>query len=135
MFLPSEKKTCLFTKMTSVSMHDWVYIKSYIGRCLCDNGKPNILPCLIFNWRTPFASITWHQKEPLGCVVYSHCPTNDSYNKCKHCCCLPCSYVTKPFGTLQRVIKSERVCVSFGHSKSWYLFSQKRLWLNLQTYF
>ena len=59
----------------------------------------------------PFVSITWHQKEPLGCVVYSHCPTNDSYNKCIHCCCLPCNYVTKPFGILQRVIKSQRVYI------------------------
>ena len=26
----------------------------------------------------------WHQKEPLGSVVYSHCPTNDTCNKCIH---------------------------------------------------
>ena len=30
------------------------------------------------NNTAPFVSITWHQKEPLGCVVYSHCPTNDA---------------------------------------------------------
>ena len=59
----------------------------------------------------PFVSITWHQKEHLGCVVYSHCPTDDSYNICIHSCCLPCSYVTKPFGILQRVIKSQRVYI------------------------
>ena len=53
----------------------------------------------------PFVSITWHQKEPLGCVVYLHFPNNDSYSKCIHSCCLPCSYVTKPVGILQRVIK------------------------------
>ena len=58
----------------------------------------------------PFVSTTWHQKEPLGCVVYSHCPTNDSYNICIHSC-LPCNYVTKPFGILQRVIKSQRVYI------------------------
>ena len=58
----------------------------------------------------PFASTNWHQKEPLGCVVYSHCPTNDSYNNSIHSCCLP--YVTKPFGILQRVIKSQRVHIS-----------------------
>ena len=81
-----------------------------------------------------FVSITWHQKEPLGCAVYSHCPTNDSYNKCIPCCCLPCSYVTKPSDILQRVIKSQRVCISFGRNKSWYLFSPKSLWLNLQTW-
>ena len=52
------------------------------------------------------------KKEPLGCVVYSHCPTNDSYNICIHSCCLPCNYVTKPFGILQRVIKSQRVHIS-----------------------
>ena len=76
----------------------------------------------INNNTAPFVSITWHQKEPLGCVVYSHCPTNDSYNNSIHSCCLPCNYVTKPFGILQRVIKSQRVCISFGHSKSRYLF-------------
>ena len=58
-----------------------------------------------------FVSITWHQKEPLGCVVYSHHPTNDSYNICIHSCCLPCNYVTKPFGILQRVMKSQRVYI------------------------
>ena len=30
------------------------------------------------NNNTPFVSITWHQNGPLGSVVYSHCPTNDS---------------------------------------------------------
>ena len=49
------------------------------------------------------------KKEPLGCVVYSHCPTNDSYNKSIHSYCLPCNYVAKPSGILQRVIKSQRV--------------------------
>ena len=55
----------------------------------------------------PFVSITWHQKEPLGCVVYSHYPTNDSYSICIDNCCLPCNYVTKPFSILQWVIKSQ----------------------------
>ena len=59
----------------------------------------------------PFVSITWHQKEHLGCVVYSHCPTNGSYNICIHSCCLPCNYVTKPFGIMQRVIKSPEVYI------------------------
>ena len=27
-----------------------------------------------------FVSITWHQNEPLGCAVYLHCLTNDSWN-------------------------------------------------------
>ena len=31
------------------------------------------------------------------------------------------------FGILQRLIKSQKVCISFGHSKSRYLFSQNRL--------
>ena len=57
----------------------------------------------------PFVSTIWHQKEPLGCAVYSHCPTNDSYNNNIHSCCLPCNYVTKTFCILQRVIKSQRV--------------------------
>ena len=47
----------------------------------------------------------------MDCVVYSHCLTNDSYNICIHSCCLPCNYVTEPFGILQRVIKSQRVYI------------------------
>ena len=68
----------------------------------------------INNNTAPFVSITWLQKGPLGCVVYSHCPTNDSCNKYIHscCCCLPCNYVTKPFGILQRIIKNQRVHIS-----------------------
>ena len=65
----------------------------------------------ITNNSVPSVSIRWRQKEILGCVVYSHCPTNDSCSKCKHRCCLTCNYVTKPFGILKRVIKSEKVCV------------------------
>ena len=56
-----------------------------------------------------FVSITWHQKEPLDCAVYVHCPTNDSYNNGIHDCCLPCNYITKPFGILQTVIKSQKL--------------------------
>ena len=64
------------------------------------------------------ASITGHEKEPLDCVVHSHCPNNDSYKKCIHiCCCLPYNYITKPFGILQRIIKIQKVCISLGHSK------------------
>ena len=81
----------------------------------------------INNNTAPFASITWYQKEPLVCVVYSHCPTNDSYNKCIHtCCCLPCSYVTKPFGILQSVSKSQNVCISFRHSKKLIAFLSEK---------
>ena len=73
-------------------------------------------PMLLFyqnnSCNKPFASTNWHQKEPLGCVVYSHCPTNDSYNNSIPSCCLPCNYVTKPFGILQRAIKSHRVHIS-----------------------
>ena len=58
----------------------------------------------------PFVSIAWHQRELLGYVA--HYPTNDSYRKCIHCCCLPCNYVTQPFGILQRVIKSQSACLS-----------------------
>ena len=86
------------------------------------------------NNTAPFLSIPWHQKEPLGCAVYSDCPTNDSYKKCVHVWwCLPCNYVAKPFGILQRVIKSQNVYISFRHCKSWYFFSQKRFWLNFQN--
>ena len=63
----------------------------------------------INNNTSPFVSITWHQKEPLGCVAYSHYPHNDSYGKCIYGCCLPFSFVTKPFSILQTVIKSQRV--------------------------
>ena len=66
----------------------------------------------------PFVWIIWHKKEPLGCVVYWHCPTNGSYKKCIHNCCLRCNYVTKHFGILQRVIKSQRVLTSFENQKS-----------------
>ena len=88
----------------------------------------------INNNTAPFVSITWLQKGPLGCVVYSHCPTNDSCNKYIHscCCCLPCNYVAKPFGILQRIIQSQKVCMLFGHSKSRSIFSQKSLWLNFK---
>ena len=72
----------------------------------------------VSNNTSPFVSITRHQKELLGCVVYSNCPTNDSCNKCMHSCCLPCNYVTKSFGILQRVIKNQKVCISFGYCKS-----------------
>ena len=65
-----------------------------------------------------------HQKEPLGCVVYSHCPTNDSYNKSIHSCWwLPCNYVTKPFGILQRVMKS--VYIIWTQQKSIPFLSEK----------
>ena len=59
----------------------------------------------------PVISIIYNQKEPLGYIVYPHCPTNDSYNICIHSCCLPCNYVTKPFGILQRVIKSQKMYI------------------------
>ena len=59
-----------------------------------------------------FVSITWHQKDPLGCVVNSHGRTNGSYNKCIHGSCLLYNYVTKPFGILQRVIVSQRVLIT-----------------------
>ena len=39
------------------------------------------------------------------------------------------------FGRLQRVINSQKVCISFGNSGSQYSFSQKRLRLNFQTCF
>ena len=66
----------------------------------------------IISCNKPFASKNWHQKEPFGRVVYSHCPTYDSYNNSIHSCCLPWYYVTKPFGILRRVIKSQRVHIS-----------------------
>ena len=75
-----------------------------------------LFPMVLFyhsnNCNKSFASTNWHQKELLGCVVYPRCLTNDSYNNSIHSCCLPCNYVTKPFGILQRVIKSQRVHIS-----------------------
>ena len=63
----------------------------------------------INNNTAPFVSMTSNQKETLGCAVYSHCSTNDSYNKYIHSCCssLPCSYLAE----------SKGVCISFRHSK------------------
>ena len=81
----------------------------------------------ITNDIAPFVSITWHQKEPLGCVVYSHCPTNDLYNISIHSCCLPCNYVTKPFGILQRVIKSQRVYIYHLDSAKVDIFSIRKV--------
>ena len=81
----------------------------------------------ITNNIAPFVSIKWHQKEPLGCVVYSHCPTNDSYNICIHSCCLPCSYVTKPFGILQRIIRSQRVYIYHLDSAKADIFSLRKV--------
>ena len=75
-----------------------------------------------------FVSIRWHQKEPLDCAVHSHWPTNDSFNKCIHGFCLPYSYVTNPFDTLQRVTKSQRVLISpsiWTQQKSVSLLSEK----------
>ena len=83
----------------------------------------------------PVVTITWHQTEPLGCVVDSHCPTNDSYNKCIHSCCLPGNYITKPFGILQRVIKSQKACISVEHSKSRYLFLLEKFVAKLSDLF
>ena len=77
---------------------------------------------------TLFAWITWNQEQHLGCVVYSHCPTNDSYNKDTHGCCLPCNYATKSFGILQKVFKSQRVLISpyvWTQQKSLSFLSQK----------
>ena len=90
----------------------------------------------INNSTTPICINSMTPKR-LGCAVYSHCLTNDSYSKCTYscCCCLPSNYATKPHAILQRVIKSQKVCISFGHSKTRYLFSQKNLRLNFQTCF
>ena len=51
-------------------------------------------------------------KGTLGLCCILAFPTNDSYNKCIHGWCLPCHYVTMPFGILQRVIKTQRVLIS-----------------------
>ena len=45
-------------------------------------------------------------------VLYTHFAQLMTHTTCIHSCCLPCNYVTKPFGILQRVIKSQRVHIS-----------------------
>ena len=50
-------------------------------------------------------------KGTLGLCFILNCPTNDSYNICIYSFCLPCNYVTRPFGILQRVIKIQRVYI------------------------
>ena len=82
----------------------------HIPKCEWNKTSINLFKSFT-NDIAPFVSITWHQKEHLGCVAYSYCPTNDSYNICIHSCCLPCNYVTKPFGIMQRVIKSPKVYI------------------------
>ena len=75
-----------------------------------------------------FVSITIHQKEPLGCIVYSHFPTNDSFNKCIHsccCCCLPYNYVTNPFSILKTVIKNKKVYIIWTKQKLILFLSEK----------
>ena len=89
-----------------------------------------LIQIYLYHNTAPVLSITWHPKEPLDCAVYSHCPINDSCNSfIQGGRCLHYSYVTKPFGILQGVIKSQKLI----HSKSWYFFSQKSLWLSFQT--
>ena len=63
-----------------------------------------------------YCTLCINNMAPKGTL--GDCPTNDSCNKCIHFCCLPCSYVTKPFGVMQRVIKSQKVCISFTHCQS-----------------
>ena len=77
--------------------------------------------------------ITWHQKEPLVCVVYSHYPTDDStahvYRSAAYLAImlLSLSYIAK-------VTKNQKIFISP------YILTQQKsifslLWLNFQTYF
>ena len=52
---------------------------------------------------------------------------NESYSICIHNCWLPCSYVTKPFGILQRVIKSQRVYIYHLDSEKVDTFSLRKV--------
>ena len=56
-----------------------------------------------------------------------HCPTNNSYNISVQSCCLPSNYVTKPFGILQRVIKSQRVHIYHLHPAKGDTFSLRKV--------
>ena len=107
----------------------------HIPKCEWSKTSINLVKSFT-NDIAPFVSITWHQKEHLGCVAYSHCPTNDSYNICIHSRCLPCNYVTKPFGILQRVIKSQKVYIyHLDSAKADSLFlSEKLKQLNFQKF-
>ena len=96
--------------------------------------KNSLYSTLINNNTAPFVSIIWHHKEPLGCVIYSHCPLM-TLQQMYTLLLLTLHYVTKPFGISQRIIKSQKVCLSFVHSESQSFFSQKNLWLNVQTCF
>ena len=115
--------------------HTWAQVASFCGpwssfnstRYLNENERyktknPNSFVNINSN-TTAFVSITLHQKEPLGCVVYSHFSTNDSQNKCIHSCCLPCNYITKSFRILHWEIKSQKELTSFEHSKRQMLIS------------
>ena len=68
----------------------------------------------INNNTAPFVSVIMIPKGTLALHCILTLPNYGSYSKCIHCCCLPCTCVTKPFGILQRIIKSQKVCISFG---------------------
>ena len=44
-------------------------------------------------------------------MFYTHIAQLMIHTICMYSCCLPCNYVTKPFGILQRVIQSQRVYI------------------------
>ena len=60
-------------------------------------------------------------------MLYTHIAQLMTYTTCIHSCCLPCNYVNKPFGILQRVIKSQRVYICHLDSEKVDTFSLRKV--------
>ena len=60
-------------------------------------------------------------------MLYTHIAQLMTHTTCIHSCCLPCNYVTKPFGILQRVIKSQRVHIYHLHPAKGDTFSLRKV--------
>ena len=60
-------------------------------------------------------------------VFYTHIAQLMTHTTYVHSCCLPCNYVTKPFGILQTVIKSQRVYLYHLDSAKVDIFSLRKV--------
>ena len=66
------------------------------------------------------------KRKPVGCIVYSHYQTNIENVYIAATACLVImllSLLVYSGGQLR--VKSQKVCISFEHSKSWYLLLEK----------
>ena len=116
-------------------LHSWdsataltlLYTKMRINKTNTNSFKS------ITNNISPFVSKTWHH---LGSVVYSYCPTNDSYNICIHSYCLPCNYVTEPFWAYCRGYLRVKGCtyIIWTRQKLKPFLSEKLKQLNFQKF-